>query len=356
MDPIYVKGAVISPGWIGRPELGVTDRPLTAPEIQKAAYSFPLGSPLFDFKQPVIDVQHDFKPQALAVEQFIAPEPIEFNNDIYDPGTWFLTSKVTDPTIQRMILNGELNGYSVGAFPEEYKQLLVKKGMFADVPEGGWFPLAVSLVKMPFYPKAVFKVFGPDDIIKKSLNFNKEVDTVADGDNAIAAMFGKLLDYVIKKEGSDDGKQYETELEKKVRELKEENSELKSENEKQSKKIDKLKSKSEKPPGKEEKDDDDEEEDEEDEKNKKKTKKSKKSKKGKKSKSKKTKEEKEESDEEEDEEDSEDNDDNDDEEVDEKEEKIIKKGLSPDDKKTKPTKSFNERAGMDPLGRNPKYL
>jgi len=352
LDAIYVKGAVISPGWIGRPELGQTDRPLTALEIQKAAYSFPLGSPLFDYKQPVVDVQHDFNPQALAVEQFIAPEPIEFNNDIYDPGTWFLTSKVTDPTIQRMILSGELTGYSVGAFPEEYKQLFVKKGMFADVPEGGWFPLAVSMVKMPFYPKAVFKVFGPDDIIKKSLNFNSEVDTVSgEEDKGMAGLVNRLLDIVIKKEGSDDGKQYETELEKKVRQLKEKDEENQKTIKKLEKKVNKLSEKQEEPPGKE--DDDDEEDDDKNKKSKKskKSKKGKKDKKDKKSKSKKTKD-----DEEDDDSEEEEIDDDDEEEEEEVEEKIIKKGLSPDNKKTKPTKSFNERAGMDPLGRNPKYL
>lgn len=335
MTDLYVKGPVISPGWIGRPELGKTDRPLTAAEIQKAAYAFPIGSPLLDIQQPVVDVQHDFQPQAVAVEQFIAPEPINFNNYTYEVGTWFLTSKVTDPLIQKRILSGELTGYSVGAFPEDYKTMLMAKGMFSDVPEGGWFPLAVSMVKMPFYPQAVFKVFGPEDIIKKS--FNSEVDNVSDENNAIAAMFGKLLDYVIKKEGSDEDK-YESELEKKVRKLKESREEDQEEIKKLRKKVDKLSDKDEEPPGKES-DEEEEEDKEEDKKDKKKDKPKKDKKENKKDKK--------EKDEEQDE----------DEEIEgDKEEKIIKKGLDIDDDKGKSHKSFMDNIGCDSMGRNKKYL
>lgn len=337
MTDLYVKGPVLAPGMIGRPELGVTDRPLTPEEIQKAAYQFLPGTPL-------VDEQHEFKQVGDVVESYITPEITEFNNREYPVGTWFLTAKVTDPNTKQQVQSGILKGFSAAAFPEKFGHL-IPKGMFSDVKEGEWFSLAVSLVKMPFYPEMIFKVFGPDDIIKKS--FNSEVDTVGEGDNALAGIIGKLLDYVIKKESSDDGKQYETELEKKVRDLKEKDEENQKTIKKLEKKVDKLSEKQEEPPGEEETED--EEDDKED---KKKSKKTKKSKKGKKEKSKKSKDDEEETDDEDEEVD----DDDEEEEVDEKEEKIIKKGLSPDNKKTNPAKSFNERAGMDPLGRNPKYL
>ena len=159
-DSILVKGPVLGPGWIGRPAMGLTDRPLTPPEIQKAAHGFLPGT-------PIVDVQHDLKKQAEVVESFITSNDYQFNGQTYPPGTWFVTSKVTDPTLIKGIQDGTFTGYSVGAWPEEYRDRLVAKGLFSDVKEGEWFALAVSIAKLPFYPEAIFKVFQPDEVIKK---------------------------------------------------------------------------------------------------------------------------------------------------------------------------------------------
>lgn len=166
MTDQYIKGPVLSPGLKGRPDIGIEDRPLTAEEIQKAAYSYLPGS-------PIVDVQHSFKPQAEVVESYITPEDTDFNGKSYPAGTWFITAKVTDPTLQTAIQKSELTGFSVGAFPEkDYEQLKrqgITKGMFSDVDEGSWFALAISIVDVPFYPEMIFKVFRENEFIKKEL-------------------------------------------------------------------------------------------------------------------------------------------------------------------------------------------
>jgi hypothetical protein len=195
LTEIYIKGPVLSPGMIGRPEWGMTDRPLTAQEIQKAAYYFLPGT-------PVIDKQHDFKKQAEVVESYIAAETTEFNNKEYPPGTWFVTSKVTDPKLQKEIQNRKLTGYSIGALPNKYREAFMEKGLFKDVEEGEWFPIAVSMVDMPFYPEMIFKIFNHDDIIKK--NVEKGAKNMKD-DNGMLTVVEKLLDMVsIKKEAPEN--------------------------------------------------------------------------------------------------------------------------------------------------------
>lgn len=191
MSTLLVKGPVLGPGWIGRPELGLTDRGLTEQEIQKAAHGFTAGT-------PIIDVQHDLIKQADVVESFITSDNYTFNDYVYPPGTWFVTSQVSDPKIISQIQSGELIGYSVGAWPEEYRDKLVAKGLFTDVSEGEWFALAVSLAKLPFYPEAVFKVFEPDEIIKKEIP-ELEDDKLSEDGNVLANAFNKLLDIAISK-------------------------------------------------------------------------------------------------------------------------------------------------------------
>lgn len=191
MTTLIVKGPVLGPGWIGRPNMGLIDRPLSEKEIQKAAYGFLPGT-------PIMDVQHDLKQQAEVVESFITSDTYQFNGRDYPPGTWFLTSKVTDPALINQIQEGRYTGYSVGAWPEEYRDKLVAKGLFTDVKEGEWFALAVSFAELPFYPEAVFKVFEPDEIIKKEV-LKLEVDKLSDEKNVLANAFNKLLDIAISK-------------------------------------------------------------------------------------------------------------------------------------------------------------
>ena len=183
MTELYIKGPVLSPGLTGRPDMGLTDRPLTPQEIQKAAYSFTAGT-------PIVDVQHDFRKQAEVVESYIAPEDTQFNGKSYPAGTWFVTSRVTDPTLKTLIGTGELTGYSVGAFPENANI----KGMFTDVGEKEWFALAVSIVKMPFYPEMIFKVFKQDEFIKKEFKANTEVSNMSDEDKSAMNLIEKLID------------------------------------------------------------------------------------------------------------------------------------------------------------------
>lgn len=189
MTELYIKGPVLSPGLTGRPDMGLEDRPLTAQEIQKAAYNYTSGT-------PIVDVQHDFRKQAEVVESYIAPEDTQFNGKSYPAGTWFITSRVTDPQLKMQINTGELTGFSVGAFPEN----AVKKGMFSDVQEKDWFALAVSIVKMPFYPEMIFKIFKPDEFIKKELNQPMEVNTMTDEDKGTTGLLNKVIDYFINKE------------------------------------------------------------------------------------------------------------------------------------------------------------
>lgn len=190
-DEIYIKGPVLSPGATGWP--GMTqDRPLSAKEIQKAAYQFLPG-------YSIIDVQHSFMKQAEVVESYVAPEQTEFNGQTYPEGTWFITSRVTSPEIIKAVEDGELTGYSIGAFPEkQYKQLKrINKSMFNDVEEGAWFPLAISIVDVPFYPEMVFKLFGPDDFIKKEQIVE---DKIMSEDKTRDTLLEKIFDYFIKKE------------------------------------------------------------------------------------------------------------------------------------------------------------
>ena len=195
----------MGPGWIGRPELGLEDRPLSEKEIQKAAYNFLPGTPL---GSPFVDVQHDFIKQAEVVESFITSGPYDFNNITYPPGTWFLTSKITNPEIIEGVRNGTYTGYSLSAWPENQRQRLeqkinegqlIAKGLFSNVKEGEWFPLAVSIAKMPFYPEAVFKVFETDEFIKKNIP-DQEVGKLSEEKNALFRVIDKLLDNAINKE------------------------------------------------------------------------------------------------------------------------------------------------------------
>ncbi len=196
MTELYIKGPVLSPGLIGRPEMGLTDRPLTPQEIQKAAYTYTAGT-------PIIDVQHNYQEQGKVVESYIAPEDTQFNGKSYPAGTWFVTSRITDPILKESIHKGELTGYSVGAWPEgvELPKGIIK-GMFSDVDEGKWMALAVSIVKMPFYPEMIFKVFKPDEFIKKSFNPNTEVNNMNDEDKGTAGILNKVIDYFIDKNAS----------------------------------------------------------------------------------------------------------------------------------------------------------
>src|SRR5574343_719828 len=190
-DEVYIKGPVLSPGATGWP--GMTqDRPLSAKEIQKAAYQFLPG-------YSIIDVQHSFMKQAEVVESYVSPEQTEFNGKMYPEGTWFVTSRVTSPEIIKAVNDGELTGYSIGAFPEkQYKQLKrINKSMLNDVEEGAWFPLAISIVDVPFYPEMVFKLFGPDDFIKKEQIVE---DKIMSEDKTRDTLLEKIFDYFIKKE------------------------------------------------------------------------------------------------------------------------------------------------------------
>lgn len=310
---IIVKGPVLGPGWIGRPELGLEDRPLTPAEIQKAAYNFLPGTPL---GPPMMDANHDLiKQEAEVVESFVTSGPYEFNNMVYPAGTWFLTSKVTDPKLQEGILNGTFTGYSVGAWPEEYKDRLVAKGLFKDVAEGAWFPLTVSFATLPYYKEAVFKVFGPDDFIKKNIP-NMEVDNLTNKEESgLASVVNKLLDIVINKEAKASEVEEESKFitEEKLKE------ELDARDEKLGERFDKIEELLTKEEVEEEEETEETEEEEE------------------------TTEETTETEESED--DSEDN-------------VAISKAIPIDEAKAKPegTKSFMEQCGCDALGRNPKYL
>jgi hypothetical protein len=193
MTELFIKGPVLSPGatgWPGQPQ----DRPLTAEEIQKAAYQFLPG-------YSIIDVQHSFRKQADIVESYIAPEITRFNDNDYPAGTWFITARISDETIIKAVNDGELTGLSVGAFPEkQYEDLKrpIVKGMFSDVEEGAWFSLAISIVDVPFYPEMVFKVFGPDDFIKK--NKQNLEDEFMSEDKTRDTLLEKVFDFLIKKE------------------------------------------------------------------------------------------------------------------------------------------------------------
>lgn len=196
MTELFIKGPVLSPGaqgWPGQPQ----DRPLTAEEIQKAAYAFLPG-------YAIVDVQHSWRKQGEVVESYIAPEITKFNGRDYPAGTWFITSRITDETIIKAINDGELTGYSVGAFPEkqydELKRPGITKGMFSDVEEGAWFSLAISIVDVPFYPDMIFKVFGPDDFIKKELPKLEETIMPENVDKTRDTLLEKVFDFLIKKE------------------------------------------------------------------------------------------------------------------------------------------------------------
>ena len=197
LKEVYIKGPVLVPGSIGRPELGQTDRPLTPQEIQKAAYTFLPGSPL-------IDLEHNFEKQAEIVESYITPEKTVFNNKEYPTGTWFVTSRVENPLLIQKIQENDLNGFSVGAIPDTVKDLVSKstqfKCAFKDVGEGEWTPIAVSMVKSPYYPESIFKVFQANEFIKKSLK-KEEKDEMTDNkiDNNV---LNRLLNFILKNEDS----------------------------------------------------------------------------------------------------------------------------------------------------------
>jgi len=153
VNSIYLTGAVLSPGMVGRPDLGLVDRLLSAKEIQRAAYHFLPES-------RIIDVQHNFKPQATVVESHITSERFIFNNYEYDPGTWFITAKVSDQDLIAAIKQKKLTGFSVAAFEEkEFKYLLntknINKALFRSVKDSEWLALTVSIVDVPFYPNDI---------------------------------------------------------------------------------------------------------------------------------------------------------------------------------------------------------
>ncbi len=195
-DDFIIKGPAMIPGITDR----VGDRQLTGEEIQKGAYQF-----LANYG--VVDVQHSFKRIGDPVESYIAPEPTRFNNINYPAGTWFLTTRVTDPNVQQAIMKGELTGYSVGAMPEkEYNELKrnlpITKAMFSDVDEGAWFPLAVSIVDMPAVSDAIFKVFAPLEFIKKEHPKNGGKNMSEENDKTRDSLLEKMFDHFIKKEES----------------------------------------------------------------------------------------------------------------------------------------------------------
>jgi hypothetical protein len=306
----------------GRPEIGLTDRPLTPEEIQKAAYQFLPGTPL-------VDSEHEFKEIGDVVESFITPEPTNFNSRTYPAGTWFMTARVTDPTIRDGVITKQFKGFSVAALPERFREMLMAKGMFSDVKEKEWFPIAVSIVKLPFYPDMIFKVFRADEFIKK--NFPKEeVDKLTDKeDSGAMAIIGKFFDYLINKEAkAPTDELYENGLETKVGKLKQQLEDAEKENKKLTKKLEKLEKKMETK-------DEDKEEDKKDAKDKKDDKKDDKEAKD--------------EDKEEENEDKEAKDDK-------KDDEVIKKSLNIDEAKAAGRKGFMEEIGCDSMGRNKKYL
>lgn len=336
-DSILIKGPVLGPGWIGRPAMGLTDRPLTPSEIQKAAHGFLPGT-------PIVDVQHDLKKQAEVVESFITSNDYQFNGQTYPPGTWFVTSKVTDPTLIKGIQDGTFKGYSVGAWPEEYRDRLVAKGLFSDVKEGEWFALAVSIAKLPFYPEAIFKVFQPDEVIKKNIP-DMEVDKLTEEDKGIGSAFNKLLDFVINKEAKAEDVKTIAEATKGQQFVTEEM--LDNKLDAHYKKMEELVKEAK--PKEDEKDDDKSDDDEEDKKEDKEAKKDSKDSKSKdkKEKAKDTKEE-----------DKEEDDESEDGSKDDGDDTMISKAIKIDDAKQgkKGKTTFMEECGLDPQGRNPDYL
>jgi hypothetical protein len=340
-DEILVKGPVLGPGWTGRPELGLTDRPLTEKEIQKAAFSFLENNP---FDSPLIDKQHEFITKGSLVENFVTSQDYEFNGHVYPPGTWFITTRVSESDMVQGVQDGTYTGFSVSAWPESKRGLLeqkiaenglIAKGLFNNTKEGEWLPIAVSIAKLPFYPEAVFKVFSPDEIIKKNIE-NLEVDNLSDGDNALAGFAGKLLDLVINKEAKTE--EVKTELTDGPKFVTEEM--LDSKLDAQYKKFEELVNGSKeeaKEDKKEEAKSDSKEDKEEDKKEEAKTD----SKEDKKKESKDAKKDKEE-----------------DEDSKETDDAMISKAIKIDDVKQGKNgkKTFMEECGLDPMGRNPKYL
>lgn len=330
MTDLIIKGPAMIPGQIDLQN----DRPLTPQEIQKAAYQFLPGS-------PIVDVQHAFKKIADVVESYIAPEDTVFNDKTYPAGTWFLSSKVTDPQVQQGIRNGELKGYSVAALPEkQYQDLkrvipdnIVSKALFKNVDEGAWFPLTVSIVDIPAVPDAIFKIFEPDDVIKKSKG---DVNQMTE-ENAIVGMFSKLLDHVITKSDNKKDDNYSSKLEDRVKELKDKNTEYEDKLEKLNKKFDKLNNKLK--AKEEDKDEDKKEDEKEDKEDKSKDDKKK---------------------------DNDKQDSKDDKKDDKSEDKTedttdvtdtaITKSIPIDSTTTTGKKSLMEKIGADPFGRNKKYL
>lgn len=204
---MYLYGPVLSPGLVGRPNLGMIDRPLVRWEIKKAASEFLEGSR--------IDVQHNYKGHATVVQSHVTDTQTFFKGKPYPKGTWFITAKVTDPEIQQAIEDGLLTGFSVGAYPEkEFKDSLrgvtkkfVCKSMFVDVGEGEWFALAVSIVDIPFYPEMVFEVLSEEDYIHKSLNHKCEVGKMVEAENSnIYDLVRDMFQTIVKKKELEEDK------------------------------------------------------------------------------------------------------------------------------------------------------
>jgi hypothetical protein len=218
---------------VGRPNIGQVDRPLSAEEIQRAAYHFLPES-------RIIDVQHNFKPQATVVESHITSEPFHFNNNNYKPGTWFLTVKVTDPEIIDAIKKGQLTGFSVSAFEEKQLPELLRntsnivKSMFSDVGESEWLALTVSIVDVPFYPEMIFKIFTEQEFIKKQLKTQSEVYKMEEKEkNNPYELIKELVQQIITKNKK------ETENEE-IKNLKDKTALLEKENEAMLKKLENI--------------------------------------------------------------------------------------------------------------------
>lgn len=89
---------------------------MTADEIQKMAWKF-----LAQGNTKKIDILHDNELiQAAVVESFIARD----DDPIFIPGSWVVGVYIEDPKVWQMVLDGELNGFSMEAYVQREKQVL----------------------------------------------------------------------------------------------------------------------------------------------------------------------------------------------------------------------------------------
>lgn len=81
---------------------------MTAEEIRKMAWRF-----LASGKTGQIDIQHDNEVvKAFVVESFIARD----DDPLFIPGSWVVGVYIEDPKVWQMVLDGELNGFSMEAY------------------------------------------------------------------------------------------------------------------------------------------------------------------------------------------------------------------------------------------------